>query len=594
MNENAGKIGVLGMIFGKRRKKKKEAESIVLFRQIIRTDGSGGMPEKGAQFQIYRKDAGSYEMAQPSDRDTVVCDEEGCARSRSLSEGIYVVHQVKGREDVQWTKDIEVELGHTGKTHMIPVYSAMQEYFVKAVRKDAETGCVIPLSDGAFRITDAEDTPYTAAVTYPEPERLASFTPNEKGYFITPGRLQYGVYRISEEKAPYGYAKNTGEESFDVAEKNTVIQNGITLVEVEMKNKPQKGRLHLKKQGPLSGGIHREKNKTADRIGVSAGTGYVYRPYFKEASGAGAAYDIIAAEDIVTPDGTLRMRKGDTAETIVTSEDGSALSSELYLGRYEVREKKAPFGLVLCEKPEIFELTYDESGCEITQTELEFGGERQKCFIHVKKILNEDSIFGVGSNGEIKDFSFGLFAASDIAMPDGSVIPEDGLVEAAFCGADGEICFGGDLPFGKYYVKELRANSRYRRSNVIYPVEFTYQDQESGSVHLYINDGAPLVSEMIRGSLHGIAADHHNCPAAGAQIGLFRVETEEFTGENSILISEADQNGAFSFSEIPCGDYIIRETGVPQGYIINEAVHYISLTFDRQRIDLKIISRREG
>ena len=50
---------------------------------------------------------------------------------------------------------------------------------------------------------------------------------------------------------------------------------------------------------------------------------------------------------MVTPDGTLRYSKGELVDTVTTDETGFAISKELYLGKYEVKEVKAGYGMVL-------------------------------------------------------------------------------------------------------------------------------------------------------------------------------------------------------------------------------------------------------
>ena len=73
---------------------------------------------------------------------------------------------------------------------------------------------------------------------------------------------------------------------------------------------------------------------------------------------ANAVFDIVAAEDIVTPDGTIRLQKGEVAETLTTGKDGSAISKELFLGTYLVKETKQPEGYLLNKKEYEIALKY--------------------------------------------------------------------------------------------------------------------------------------------------------------------------------------------------------------------------------------------
>lgn len=607
----AVRIKVLEMRLGKKKEKPKalpqEAREAVpsydlmpqqdkeFIAVVKHTDGGEGnvaLPEAGAEFQLYLKSAGSYESAKANERDTLVCDEGGYARSKALSQGTYIVHQTQGRSGVEMAEDFEVTLDRTGKTHTVSVRSSEQRFFVKVVQKDAETGNVIPLAGGTYMISDSAGKMVTMMVTYPEPMLLETFSAGANGYFITPDKLKNGMYQMTVKEAPYGYVKRAQPVSFEISETGAAVENGIAIVTVSAENVAQKGRITLHKSGPVLSKVDISDNTIRGTGGYSVGGESVYTPRFEESSVAGAVYEIIADEDIVTPDGTLRMSKDTVAETVVTDEGGNAVSGELYLGKYRVEEKKAPYGLLRNTEIKKAELLYADGGATGTETFLEFEGERQNVFIHLEKTLGEDRIFGIGDKGEIKDFAFGLFAAENIMLSDGTEIPKDGLIDIRHCDEAGKICFALDIPYGSYYVRELLTNSHYRCSDTRYEVRFAYQDQNTKEIHLYVNDGNQIPSEMIRGTIRGVKTDQHNHPLAMAEIGLFTVETTEFSKDSSVLVSITDWNGMFYFKDIPCGDYIVREINAPQGYMLNEAMYYISLTFDEQRIDLKLINHR--
>lgn len=567
-----------------------DKEFIAVLKYMDAGSGRPGIPDAGAQFQVYLKTAGNYESAKANERDLLVCDEDGYAKSKALSQGIYIVHQVKGQSGTDMPDDFEVTLDRTGKTHTISVGTAVQSFFVKVIRRDAETGKVIPLAGGAYTISDSTGSPVVMTVTYPEPMVLDTFATGENGYFVTPDKLKNGIYQVSEIEAPYGYAKNMQSVSFEVSETNMTAENGISMVTVTTENIAQRGKVILHKSGPVTSVMDVSDNTLRNAAGYSVGGAYIYKPHFETGDAEGAVYEIIADEDIVTPDGTVRLAKDSVAATVMTDESGTAASGELYLGKYRVEEKKASHGLLRNCDVQYIDLSYEDGGAPYTETGLEFEGRRQKVFIHLEKTLGEDKIFGIGGKGEIRDFAFGLFADENIELSDGTEIPRDGLIGIMNCDEDGKICFEGELPYGGYYVKEILANSHYRCSDMRYPVRFEYHDQDAEEVHLYVNDGNPITSEMIRGTIRGVKTDQHNHPLAMAEIGLFAVDTTDFSKDRSVLVSITDWNGMFSFKDIPCGDYIVKEINAPQGYILNEAMYYISLTFDEQRIDLKLIN----
>lgn len=560
---------------------------------VKRMDGGTtglGVPEEGAEFQIYLKEAGSYEAAKANERDELICDSNGYAKSKALSQGVYVVHQTKGQSGTERLEDFEVTLDRVGKTHTMALLSAPESFYVKVTRKDGETGKVIPVAGGAYRITDSEARPVIMNVTYPQPQYLETFATSDKGYFITPSRLIHGTYNLSEQKAPEGYVKNGITIPFVVSRERTVTENGFLLVSVETENIAQKGRIFLHKKGPVVPRVQVKENTMENGNGYQVGGPCIYRPYFEEGNVEGAIYEITAQEDIITPDGTLRTPKDTVVCTLTTDSEGNAVSPDLYLGRYQIEEKEPAHGLLRNPQIQEAELVYDDNGELYTRTEAAFEGERQKISIHLEKALGEDNIFHIGGQGEIKDFAFGLFAAEDLPMADGSVIPRDGLLDIQYCDEDGKICFHVELPYGDYYVKEIRSNSHYRCSGIRYPLRFAYQEGEAAD--LYVNEGRPITSEMIRGTIQGVKTDPGNHPISMAEIGLFPMGADLSSREKAALVSVTDWNGTFSFRDIPCGDYVVKELSVPQGYIKNEAAYYISLTFDEQRIDLKLISPR--
>ena len=79
-------------------------------------------PEVGATFEIYLTSAGSYENARETERDTLVCDQDGFAISKELPYGIYTVHQTVGAEETELMKDFTVFISQNGQTYFYIEY----------------------------------------------------------------------------------------------------------------------------------------------------------------------------------------------------------------------------------------------------------------------------------------------------------------------------------------------------------------------------------------------------------------------------------------------------------------------------------------
>ena len=378
-------------------------------------------PEKGAEFEIYLKSSGSFEKADKDERDTIVCDENGFAQTKDMPYGVYTVHQTKGWEGRELMKDFDVFISQDGQTYRYLINNANFESYIKVVKVDAETGKTIPYAGAGFQIYDPVGNKVSMTFTYPTPTTIDTFYTDADGQLVTPEQLDYGKgYSLVEVQAPYGYVLDSTPVSFDVTEENSTQEGGITLIKVDKPNMAQKGTISVEKTGEVFFGVNVSGEEDEDVI---------YQPVYKVKGLAGAVYEITADEDVITPDGTLRYHKGDVVDTVTTDEDGTAKSKELYLGKYNVVETKAPTGMVINKEKHSVELTYAGQDVAVTETATSFVNERQKVKISLEKILEQDEIFGIGKNNEIKNISFGLYAKEDVVSSSGTVIPADGLIE---------------------------------------------------------------------------------------------------------------------------------------------------------------------
>ena len=514
-------------------------------------------PETGATFEVYLKDAGSYDAAKETERDILTCDENGFAQTKDLPYGVYVVEQTSGWEGRELMKPFEVFISKDGQTYRYLINNANFESYIKIVKKDAETGATIPYAGAGFQIYDPNGELVTMTFTYPEVTTIDTFYTTADGYLITPQTLEYGTgYSIVEVQAPYGYVLNSEPVYFDVTQDGSAEESGITVIEVVRSNMAQKGTITVSKSGEVF-------------TSVSENNG-MYQPVFAVQGLEGAVYEITAAEDIYTLDGTLRASKGEVVDTITTGTDGIAKSKELYLGKYEVKEITAPYGMVLNDEIHAVELVYAGQNIAVTETETSFYNERQRVEIDLVKSLETDEAYGVGNNGEIFDVTFGLYAETDLTAADGTVIPADGLIEIISLDENGKGTVNSDLPFGSYYVKELSTNSAYVLNEQKYPVHFEYAGQDTAVVHLSANDSEAIENEIIYGSVSGLKSDEDGNALGGAVIGIFKTGTEEFTKENAIQTTTSADDGSFSFEKVPYGTWVIREIESPTGFVLSE------------------------
>ncbi|MGL6199670.1 MAG: MSCRAMM family protein [Lachnospiraceae bacterium] len=547
-------------------------------------------PEEGAKFQIYLASAGSYDKAEETERDTLVCDEYGYAVSKDLPYGICTVHQLSGWEGRELMSDFQVYIAENSETYRYLINNANFESYIKIVKVDAETGKNILYAGAGFQIYDPQGNLVTMTYTYPEVTTIDTFYTSEEGYLITPEKLEYGTgYTLVEVQAPYGYVLDSTPISFDVKEDNSSEESGIKLIKVERTNMAQKGVIKISKTGEVFYSVETSGGESG-KEGELTGDAVVYTPIYKTEGLPGAVYDIIADEDIVTQDGTVRAKKNEVVDTVTTGEDGSVNSIELYLGLYRIVEKTAPEGMVLNSESYTVELTYAGQEVAVTETSAEYYNERQKVMIELLKSMELDEDFEIGSNSEVQGVAFGLYAAEDIIAADGTVIPADGLIEVLFCNNEGRLIFTSDVPFGSYYVKEVLTNQHYLISDIKYTVEFSYQGQEVALVSIKANEGEAIENTLKRGRIEGLKYDEEGKLLAGVVFGLFRTDADEFGADTAILTATTLEDGSFSFEDVPYGNWIIREIETLEGYVLSEETITVTISEDGEVIVISMIN----
>ncbi len=547
-------------------------------------------PEKGAEFQVYLKSSGSYAKAKESERDTLICDEYGFAETKELPYGTYTVHQTKGWNGTEFIADFDVFISENNKTYKYLINNASLESYVKIVKVDSETGKQIPYSGAGFQIYSPKGELVTMKYTYPIVTEIDTFYTNSEGYLITPETLPYGKgYSAIEVQAPYGYILDSTPVYFDITAENTTDENGVTIVKAEKKNTPQKGTITVEKTGEIFSNVTSVGGGYTDENGKDITLPTIYQPEYSVSGLSGAVFEIYADENITTPDGTVRYTKDTLVDAITTGEKGTATSKQLYLGKYRVVEKTAPNRFVLNRTVNHIALTYAGQNEKVTNTSTSFTNDRQKVEIDLTKVLEQNEKFNIGSNDEILNVSFGLYADEDLKAANGSVIPKDGLLEIITCDEKGKATFTTDLPIGSYYVKEISTDNHYILSEKKYPVVFEYAGQDTATVHISVNDGEPIENEIIYGTIKGLKIDRETGEnIAGALFGMFKAEEKELSEKTAILTAESNEEGIFTFENVPYGEYIVCELKPANGYLENEELYPVTISEDDEIIEITI------
>lgn len=451
--------------------------------------------------------------------------------------GTYIIREVTFPEGYTYSGQTEWTVKVCDETQdvLIRAVNKLKSAKLTVIKVDSETGQTVKGITG-FKIRNVKTG-----------EESELYYTDENGVLSLPEPFAYGSYELVEVSPPEGYNLNSVPVSFRV-------DGSVPEITLKLTDKPQKGRISVIKTGEVFSSVQEENG--------------VYTPIYSEQGLKGAEIEVYAAEDIYTSDGTLRLEKDALAETLVTDEAGKAVSGELYLGKYLLKEKTAPEGFVLSAETTEITVTAGTVSAEIHN-------ERQRTEISLKKELERDADFGIGDNGEILSVRFGLFAAYELEAFDGSVIPADGLIEEVTPNEDGEVIFTADMPFGaEYYIKELETDSHYLISEEYY---------ESGEL---------VTNKIIRGQIKGIKTDESGRSLSGALIGLFYPFETVFDTDTAIAICETDGKGEFVFRGVPKGEWIVRELIPPDGYILSNANNNAVITEDSEILSLKLINQK--
>ena len=520
-------------------------------------------PEAGAEFLVYLRKAGSYENTRAFERDRLVTDENGYAKTKALPYGVYVLEQIKGAPGYELKGPILFEIDGTEDILNPPPLTLSDRpirYRLRLMKTDSETRKTITLSGVSFKLRDETGEFVTQTVSYPTRQETDTFVTDETGSVTLPETLTWGLYFVEEVTAPKGYLIR--EEALPVFVGQDGDAPGETYqIDVEVPNEPVKGRILLEKKGPRLTGFE----VTADAYGNEA-----HRPVYEERYLAGAVFELRAAETVTGGDGTVWFEQGELVETLTTASDGPAASGLLPLGRYVLVEIHAPEGYALDDTPHEVTLDASDAYTPVVEVCAELTNEYLPAEITLTKYKEtmqtmEDehgvrqTVITVPGEG----FVFGLYNASDIPY-DGGVLPAGTLVASGATDADGRLVFAGQYPHGEYYVKELQAPEGWKLPAGTFPVSILPEKAQEDAV---IRAGLTVHNELICTPVTITKTDITGAaPVPGALIEV-RNSRDEI-----IYRARTDENGELPDILLMPGQYAFREVLAPDGYALNEAV----------------------
>ena len=571
----------------------------------VSTDGDNGETDQveGAEFTVKLQsdiDKNGWEDAKTYD--TFVTDETGYAESVELPYGTYLVRETKTPKDLYKTDDFTVQVTEDSREPQAwrTLNDAPFKAYIRLVKKDKESGETVLLSGVTFKIrkghseenedtddpTDAEETGYSYVEQKVGSRNVSEFVTDETGTVTTPLKLKYGEYEAVEITAPDGYLLTDEPKPFTVTKEGAVEvledEDGDPVITVEIENQPVKGSIQIHKEGEVPAGA--EYDTIIDRI-LTAVTGdnRSVRFQYEKAPLEGAVYHLIADEDIYTPDhqtdgeGKRRIAVADgipaaagaVIAVLVTDENGEAEVSDLPLGRYRIEEVEAPEGFVLDGTARQVELTYADDHTEVVYENAEFTDERVKTQL---SLMKKNAVNEVPVEGAV----YGVYATADIENRDGETLVEaDSLIESVKTDSEGKAVFEADLPLGRYYVKEMEAAPGYLVDESEYEVDFTYKEQEQALLSEEIEIAeTPVIVEVSKSDI-----------TTGNEITGARLEILDENGE--VYASWTTDGTPYTLNAIPAGDYTLRETFAPYGYMIaGEVAFTVEETGEIQKVSM--------
>lgn len=534
---------------------------------------------KGAGFSAYLissltvKDDGSYDFTNATPivltedgKTEMFTDERGYACSIPIPYGRYIVRETTTPHNFMPVDDFIVTVTENSSTPQVWRVLLDDEFKakLKIVKQDDETKQPVLLANTEFKVYDLDAKKYVEQVTtYPNTVVHKSYFTDENGYLILPESLKCGNYRIEEVRAPDGYTQNTQYVEIKV-DKNTAYQmdsvSGDAIITVTYENHPVKGKLVIHKSGETLKSFKKD---------------FVY----EEASLEGAEFEIYAAEDIFTPDHQVDEQgnrhviyaKDTLVKTVTTNKNGEAVIKDLPLGKYRVKETKAPAGFVLNPDSQEVAFIYKDQNTPEIEEKLEFSNERQKVELSVEK---QDAEIGKA----LKGATFGLYNKEAISSGDKVVVKADTLLQEITSNEKGKAAFTLDLPLGRYYVKELQAPAGYVSSDEILEFDATYQGQDVKTIKLKsVKKNQPTTVEVTKADITtGTELD-------GASMSVLDKDGNVIDSWTSV------KDSPHVIKRLQVGKtYILREELAPYGYLRATDVEFtISDTAEVQKVKME-------
>ena len=523
---------------------------VTVYENIIRRDveinkyyasGTTGilMPESNIEFAIYDSKENLVT--------TIKTDEQGYA-SIDLVYGTYTVKQLNSTSGYEKVEDFKIVINNESpSTIKYSLTDAPITAKLKLVKVDSESGNTILFAGATFKIKNIDTGEYVCQkVSYPKQEEICEFSTNELGEFITPNTLVSGTYQIEEITSPDGYLISEENYTFRIDEGSNFIENEESgkYVLIEFSNNKIKGSISIEKMGEL---FKVEDNSFSyTNIGL-----------------AGVEFSLYAGEDITTLDGIIHHKKGDLVKTMTTDANGKLTFTDLYLGKYIVKETKTLENYILDTNEYSVDLTEEDNKTALVNKTLKLENELIKSDLEFTKT-------DLVSGEVIPNTLIQIYTEEEDCIFEGKT-DKDGKVKIK------------ELPIGKYYIIETEPASGYVITNEIVYFEIL----EEGKIVK-----AEMTNKPIVGGLEFTKIDFSTSePIPNTLIEIYK-ETEDEEPE-LIYSGRTDKDGKIAIKELLYGRYFIleKETASPD-YVLNTEKMYFEILEDGEIVKSTMVNEK--
>ena len=502
-------------------------------------------------------------------KDNLVTGDDGSVTLKDLYLGTYTVTETKAPDNYVCKGESKtIELVYAGQTVEVQTGSATflnerQKAAVRVEKQDEETKN--PLSGGIYGLYAAEDIKVDGKTVVPKGTLIEKATTGADGKASYKAELPINYsYSIREIQAPELYLRNS-EDTYTFTFKFTNDKEEKVNFSHTFTNKRVNATIDLIK----------EDSKT----GNSAQGDAVFE---------GAIYGLYAREDINHPDGRsgVLYKKDEQVATLTTDNAGKASVSNLYLGKYYLKEITPPVGYLLDEEEHDVNCNYEGDQVETVKRNTVSKEDVIKQPFQLIKAADNDKT----DADLLKGAGFSAYLISSLTVKDDgsydftnatpTVLTEDGKTEM-FTDERGYAC-SIPIPYGRYIVRETTTPHNFM------PVDdFIVTVTENSSTPQVWR---VLLDDEFKAKLKIVKQDDETKQPvllANTEFKVYDLDAKKYveqvtTYPNTVVHKSyfTDENGYLILPEsLKCGNYRIEEVSAPDGYTQN--TQYVEIKVDK-------------